>query len=151
MYIDYYNSPIGLLKIKADNQYVYMISSSISEDEAINENGITKKVKKELEEYFFGKRKEFSLKVKLEGTEFQMSVWNALMTIPYGETCSYKDIAIKVNNPKAAIAVGGANHNNKILLVIPCHRVIGANKSLVGFGLGLEAKKYLLDLEQDNI
>ncbi len=103
--------------------------------------------RKQLEEYFDGKRKEFNLPILLRGTEFQKKVWQGLCTIPYGETRSYKELAELVGNPKAVRAVGGANNKNPIMIIVPCHRVIGADGSLVGFGGGLEVKKYLLELE----
>ena len=101
-------------------------------------------------EYFDGKRKIFDLPLKPEGTEFQLKDWNALREIPYGETRSYKDIAIAIGNPKACRAVGTANHNNPISIIIPCHRVIGSDGSLTGYGGGLDKKTYLLELEQKN-
>ena len=104
----------------------------------------------QLREYFDGKRKIFDLPLKPEGTEFQLKDWNALREIPYGETRSYKDIAIAIGNPKACRAVGTANHNNPISIIIPCHRVIGSDGSLTGYGGGLDKKTYLLELEQKN-
>jgi len=98
-------------------------------------------------EYLNGKRKEFDLPLLKDGTDFQISVWNELLKIPYGETRSYKDIAIAINNEKAVRAVGMANNRNKISIFIPCHRVIGSNKKLVGYGGGLEIKEFLLNLE----
>ncbi|MDE7404467.1 MAG: methylated-DNA--[protein]-cysteine S-methyltransferase [Lachnospiraceae bacterium] len=102
----------------------------------------------QLIEYFQGKRKEFSLPLSPQGTEFQKKVWEALCTIPYGQTRSYGEIATQIGNPKACRAVGGANNKNPIMIFIPCHRVIGADGSLVGFGGGLRAKRYMLDLEK---
>lgn len=101
----------------------------------------------QLEEYMAGKRREFDLPLKPEGTEFQKKVWNALLAIPYGETRSYKDIAVSIGSPKAFRAVGSANNRNPISIIIPCHRVIGANGSLVGYGGGLPIKIELLNLE----
>jgi len=102
---------------------------------------------KQLKEYFAGKRKEFDLKIDLYGTPFQKLVWDSLLTIPYGEIRTYKDIAIQINAPKAVRAIGGANHNNPISIIVPCHRVIGTNGNLVGYGGGLDVKRHLLDLE----
>jgi methylated-DNA-[protein]-cysteine S-methyltransferase len=104
----------------------------------------------ELREYFEGKRKSFDLPLSPQGTAFQKSVWNSLLQIPYGETRSYKQIAGAVGCPAGYRAVGGANNRNPIAIIIPCHRVIGANGSLVGYGGGLELKKYLLALEATN-
>lgn len=103
---------------------------------------------KQLDEYLNGERKEFNLPLKVEGTKFQMSVWDALTRIPYGETRSYKDIAVAINNEKASRAVGNANNKNSIPIFIPCHRVIGANGKLVGYGCGLDIKEKLLEIEK---
>ena len=102
----------------------------------------------QLEEYFAGKRKQFDLPLSLRGTEFQRQVWAALRDIPYGETRSYGQIAQAVGRPKAVRAVGMANHRNPISIIVPCHRVVGADGSLTGYGGGLENKKFLLALER---
>lgn len=99
---------------------------------------------------FDGRRKKFDLKLSYHGTEFQIKVWKALEKIPYGETCTYKDIAESVGIPKGCRAVGMANNRNPIVIVVPCHRVIGMNGSLTGYAGGLEMKEYLLDLEKSN-
>jgi len=105
-------------------------------------------VAQEIEEYLTGKRTEFTVPFKLSGTDFQLSVWQALLTIPYGETRSYRDIAEQIGNVKACRAVGMANHWNPIAIIVPCHRVIGADGSLTGFGGGLDLKQQLLELEK---
>jgi methylated-DNA-[protein]-cysteine S-methyltransferase len=105
----------------------------------------------QIEEYLNGKRKKFSLPLAMRGTPFQMDVWKALQSIPYGETRSYKQIAELVHRPKAVRAVGMANHRNPISIIVPCHRVIGHDGSLTGYGGGLPLKKYLLELEQDSV
>lgn len=102
----------------------------------------------QLRQYFAGSRKGFTVKLRLEGTEFQKRVWQALLSIPYGETRSYKDIAIQIGKPQACRAVGGAIHNNPIGIIVPCHRVIGADGSLTGYAGGLHYKEFLLKLEQ---
>ena len=107
-------------------------------------------VRKQLEEYFAGKRKHFEVGLAPAATPFQSKVLEALVKIPYGETCSYIDIARALGNPKASRAVGTANGNNPIPIIIPCHRVVGANGSLTGFGGGLPNKRFLLDLETSN-
>ena len=94
----------------------------------------------QLDEYFNGKRTKFELRMNIVGTEFQKSVWNVLKDIPYGKTLSYKEVAIKVGKPKAARAIGQANNRNPISIIIPCHRVIGADGSLTGYGGGMNAK-----------
>ena len=115
------------------------------------ETPLIKKAAAQIEEYLNGKRKKFSLPLAMHGTEFQMDVWRALQTIPYGETRSYKEIAELVHRPKAVRAVGMANHRNPISIIVPCHRVIGHDGSLIGYGGGLPLKKFLLELEQENV
>lgn len=104
--------------------------------------------KAQLAEYFAGKRRRFALALAPKATPFEAEVWQALQTIPYGETRSYSDIAHSVGRPRAVRAVGGANARNPLPIVIPCHRVVGADGALTGFGGGLPAKRYLLHLEQ---
>lgn len=102
---------------------------------------------RQLREYFDGTRRRFDLDLEPSGTVFQRAVLDALLTIPYGETRSYADIALQIGRPRAVRAVGAANGRNPLPIVIPCHRVIGKDRSLTGFGGGLETKRYLLDLE----
>ena len=102
----------------------------------------------QLDEYFQGKRTTFSLPFKLTGTPFQLAVWKELQNIPYGKTTSYKEIAQKINKPKAYRAVGMANNKNPLPIIIPCHRVIGSNGKLIGYAGGLKLKNYLLELEK---
>ncbi len=104
----------------------------------------------QIKEYFSGKRTKFNIKINPQGTDFQKKVWNELKKIPYGKLCSYKDIAQSIGNPKACRAVGMANSKNPIPLIIPCHRVIGANGKLTGFASGLAIKEKLIKLEQAN-
>lgn len=104
----------------------------------------------QLDEYFQGKRTTFSLPFKLTGTPFQLAVWKELQNIPYGQTTSYKEIAQKINKPKACRAVGMANNKNPLPIIIPCHRVIGSNGKLIGYAGGLKLKNYLLELEQSH-
>jgi methylated-DNA-[protein]-cysteine S-methyltransferase len=101
----------------------------------------------QLNEYFAGERTEFDLALDMRGTQFQKDVWNALLTIPYGETRSYGEIARQIGRPDRARAVGSANGSNPISIIVPCHRVIGADGSLVGYGGGLDRKRFLLDHE----
>lgn len=103
---------------------------------------------RQLDEYLYGYRQTFDLPLAPEGTAFQQRVWRALRTIPYGETRSYRDIAVAIGQPNATRAVGGANHRNPLPIVIPCHRVVGRDGSLTGFGGGLDIKQKLLRLEQ---
>ncbi len=101
----------------------------------------------QLDQYFAGERTEFDLELDLRGTSFQTDVWNALLTIPYGETRSYGEIARQIGRPDRARAVGAANGSNPISIIVPCHRVIGSDGSLTGYGGGLPRKRFLLDLE----
>lgn len=104
----------------------------------------------QLDEYFQGKRTTFSLPFKLTGTPFQLAVWKELQNIPYGKTTSYKEIAQKINKPKAYRAVGMADNKNPLPIIIPCHRVIGSNGKLIGYAGGLKLKNYLLELEKSH-
>lgn len=108
-----------------------------------------KKAIQQLREYFDGKRKTFDFRIKAQGTEFQQKVWNALQSIAYGEVCSYKQIAEKIGNPKAARAVGMANNKNPLPIVVPCHRIVGSNGKLVGYACGLDIKAELLNIEKN--
>jgi len=120
-------------------------------DSRVNETPLLKEAHKQIAEYLKGQRKSFDLPLSPSGTEFQQKVWKALTSIPYGTTVSYKDIAGKIGNEKACRAVGMANNRNPIALIIPCHRVIGKNGKLIGYGGGLDIKEYLLKLERDNL
>jgi methylated-DNA-[protein]-cysteine S-methyltransferase len=102
----------------------------------------------QLEEYFDGSRRDFELPLDLQGTEFQVAAWNALADIPYGHTASYGQQAASIGRPKAVRAIGGANGRNPVAIVLPCHRIVGADGSLTGFGGGIAVKKWLLDHEQ---
>lgn len=117
------------------------------EDAVRKKTKLIEEVSKQLKEYFSGKRQVFDLPLRPEGTPFQKKVWEALKTIPFGQTRTYQEIAVQIGNPKACRAVGGANNKNPISIIIPCHRVIGAGGSLVGYGGGLSLKEKLLRLE----
>lgn len=114
----------------------------------VGENAHIKQLKIELAEYFSGIRSDFSIPLHTLGTDFQNAVWQALGTIPFGETASYQEQATRLNNPKAVRAVAKANSMNRIAIVIPCHRVIGKDGSLTGYAGGLERKRWLLDHEK---
>lgn len=148
MYVDFFESRIGIIKIVCDEEMIVEISF-VDEKTEVKENELTKKVKKELWEYFIGKRMTFDLPLKMEGTPFQLKVWNELLKIPYGRTCSYKEIAERIGSPKAYRAIGNANNKNKIAILIPCHRVVGANHQLVGYAGGLVRKEALLEHEKE--
>lgn len=153
-YVYFYDFPIGRLGIAEDGNGITDIffpkEKKQFEDVEEKETELIQKAKKQLDEYFAGTRREFSLPLSLKGTEFQKRDWEALCTIPYGETRSYKEVAIQIGNPKACRAVGMANNRNPVLIVVPCHRVIGHNGKLVGYGGGLDVKEMLLNLEKDN-
>ena len=143
-----FDSPVGKIKIIEEDNIVIEIRFVKDEKNISPNTEILKLAKKELEEYFTGKRKVFTFPIKLEGRDFSLKVYKSLMEIPYGETCSYKDIAIKIGNENSQRAVGGAKNKNKLPIVIPCHRVIGRNGKLVGYAEGLEIKQKLLELER---
>jgi methylated-DNA-[protein]-cysteine S-methyltransferase len=119
-------------------------------DVRVAEAPVLKEAATQLEDYFAGRRRAFDVPTKWFGTDFQMKVWRALLTIPYGETRSYKDIARQIGKPTAVRAVGGANHCNPLPILVPCHRVIGASGALVGYGGGLDKKIALLRLEREH-
>ena len=147
-YFGYYNSPIGLLEIIATDNFISSVMFTEKIHEVSEQTEILISCIKQLDEYFKGTRKDFDIKYELKGTEFQKKVWNALKKIPYGQTVSYKDIAVSIGKEKAARAVGNANNKNRISLIIPCHRVIGADGSLTGYGGGLDKKQWLLNHEK---
>jgi len=152
-----YTSPFGKIFVSANEGKITELyfkggvttPSSLGETKikTAEDSAVLEKVKHELDLYFAGKLKEFTVPVNPAGTAFRKTVWQALQAIPYGKTVSYKELAVQIGNPKAVRAVGGANHNNPISIIIPCHRVIGANGKLVGYGGGLGVKEFLLKLE----
>lgn len=147
----YFSSPVGTLTLTEEEDALtglYFGRLSRQGQEVLSP--VLEETARQLSEYFSGKRREFSLPLSPKGTEFQLRVWRALETIPYGETRSYGDMARLIGSPKACRAVGMANHRNPISIIVPCHRVVGANGSLTGYGGGLDAKRFLLDLEQQN-
>lgn len=148
--IGYYNSPIGLIRVCANEYGVTELDFVTERDADEIQIGYISGALLQLKEYFEGERKEFDLPVVLNGTTFQKAVWEALTLIKYGETASYKDIAISVNNEKASRAVGMANNRNPVALIVPCHRVIGSDGSLVGYGGGIDKKIWLLEHEKKN-
>ncbi len=151
-FIQYLQSPLGKIGIIEEKQKItqifFMDFEPISESFVENNTDLLQSAKEQLEQYFSGQRKIFDLPLNPQGTNFMKADWKALTDIPYGETRSYKQIAEAIGNPKACRAVGMANNRNPIAIVIPCHRVIGADGSLVGYAGGLHLKKFLLDLEQ---
>ena len=152
IYGEIYESPVGALTILAGENGIQAIK--FGKDEKVKSTGkaseMTRRAVKELEEYFQGKRKEFTVLCVPEGTDFQKRVWEALTRIPYGETRTYKEIAVEIGNPGASRAVGMANNKNPVPIIIPCHRVIGSDGKLTGYAGGLEVKEFLLNLEREN-
>jgi len=145
----YYSSEIGLIEVKGTEEAI--LSVNFVDDKSMGSPDVPPCVKEcveQIDEYFKGKRKKFTIEIQLQGTDFQKKVWKQLMKIPYGETVSYKDIAVSIGNKKAVRAVGGANNKNKIAIIVPCHRVIGSDGDLVGFGGGLWRKEWLLRHEK---
>lgn len=142
-----YDFPIGKLTIVENNQKIVAISFQNNHDYQCLKTKTIQQAKKQLDEYFAGQRQIFDLPLQLTGTPFQNKVYQALLTVPYGQTASYQDIAKMINHPKSYRAVGQANHHNPLVIVVPCHRIIRANQSLGGYGGGLDIKKYLLNLE----
>ena len=143
-----YHAPVGELVITYQDGAVIALkradATALPEDAP---NALTEAVCQQLNEYFAGTRTAFDFPLRLQGTPFQEKVWAALRDIPYGETRSYQQIAQAIGQPKACRAVGMANHRNPIYIVVPCHRVVGANGALTGYGGGLDMKKALLELE----
>lgn len=150
------DAPIGIVRIIEEDGFIISVHTmqeieSMSDDIVYRETEILLSAKKQLEEYFAGIRKNFDLPLKPKGTPFQLLVWEQLKQIPYGETRSYGEIAKAIGNPKASRAVGGANNKNPIGIIVPCHRVIGANGKLVGYAGGLDMKEKLLMLEKATV
>lgn len=150
------NSPVGILKLVAHDQALVAVLWENENPKRVrlaqlieNKNHrVLLETQKQLNEYFQGQRTQFDLVLDFAGTEFQQKVWQALLTIPFGETRSYKQIAEQIGNVKAVRAVGAANGKNPISIIAPCHRVVGANGKLVGFAGGLENKDILLKIEK---
>lgn len=144
MYIDYMESPLGLIEFKASDMGIMQLIFCGVQREAVKTNEITDCCKQQLTEYFSGQRSKFDVKLDPQGTDFQKEVWQCLSKITFGQTKTYLDIAKMVNRPKGSQAVGGANGRNPISIIVPCHRVIGTNGSLTGYAGGLERKLWLL-------
>jgi len=148
-------SPVGQLTLVARNGTLNAILWEVDRPNRVrlgelheaNDSPALLETERQLQEYFAGTRNQFELELDFDGTDFQKRVWQALLTIPFGETRSYSQIARQIGNPNAVRAVGAANGRNPISIIAPCHRVIGASGSLTGFAGGLQAKQYLLSLE----
>lgn len=153
IHIAYFNTDIGLIKITGSEEGIMTLDFteekvSVKTSDEKNLPYCMKECLSQLSEYFDGTRKKFNLKLIINGTDFQKKVWKQLIKIPYGKTYSYKEVAEKNGNIKAVRAVGNANNKNKIAVIIPCHRVIGSNKKLVGYAGGIWRKEWLINHEK---
>lgn len=153
------SSPVGILRLVASDRGLAAVMflqgkdkpSWVDNMQEVPDNSLLKRAEKQLAEYFAGKRRVFDLPLRPQGTVFQMKVWKELQKIPYAETISYGEQARRLGDPKKSRAVGMANGRNPLAIIVPCHRVIGTDGSLTGFGGGLKTKRYLLDLEQKTL
>lgn len=146
-----FDTPLARIGIAEESDTItdlYYLHTYRPEVQIVPETPLLSAARRQLEEYLSGQRHTFDLPLAPRGTPFQLAVWQALTSIPYGETCSYAHIACLIGRPRACRAVGGANHRNPISIFLPCHRVVGADGSLTGYGGGLDIKKRLLTLEQ---
>ncbi|WP_435874125.1 methylated-DNA--[protein]-cysteine S-methyltransferase [Rossellomorea vietnamensis] len=142
------SSPVGNVRITSEDDFLVKVEF-VTDRESESQNKILQETAEQLRQYFAGGRETFDLPVKLNGTPFQEAVWTALCEIPFGSTCTYKDIADKIDNPKAVRAIGQANKANKLPIIIPCHRVIGKNRTLTGYaGKQVDKKEVLLQVEK---
>lgn len=149
--VGYYDFPIGVLGIAGDGAGItdiFFKNERTALSSAGAETPLLQEAARQLRDYFDGRRKVFNLLLSLHGTAFELADWQALRAIPYGETRSYSQIAEAVGRPKAARAVGMANHRNPVMIVVPCHRVIGRDGGLGGYAGGVDVKRYLLELEK---
>ncbi len=146
MTTEYFETNGFSIKISHDFEVIYELSFEKGESSSLSPFG--ESVKEQLAEYFSGKRKRFDLKYVAKGTCFREKVWHELEKIPYGDTISYGELARRIGNPAATRAVGGACHNNPVGIIVPCHRVIGKDGELTGYGGGLCNKKRLIDIEK---
>lgn len=150
--IFFYETKIGIIGIRENNKSITDIYFSKADtNDNIEETALIKECFNQLQEYFEGNRIKFDLPLDAKGTEFQRKVWSELLNIPYGETKSYRDIAVAIGNEKACRAIGMANNKNPIPIIIPCHRVIGSNGKLVGYAGGLNVKEKLLNIEKIDV
>lgn len=142
-----FSTPAGWIKLTEDQGFLVKLELLDGRIEGSQDSVLLDEAEKQLSAYFKGERQSFDLPLKFHGTDFQEKVWKVLQTIPYGQTRSYKQVAEAIGNEKASRAVGGANNKNPLPILVPCHRVVGSNGAMVGYGLGLPVKKQLLALE----
>lgn len=145
--VAYYMAPVGILEIRTNGKSVIGLKKATTVGVADPDDDLVRAVRRELDSYFAGQLRTFSVPVALSGTAFQEQVWQALKKIPRGVTISYRDIALQIGRPKACRAVGQAVHCNPVCIIVPCHRVIGSNGALVGYAEGLDMKQALLAVE----
>ena len=148
---DLIETPIGQIIIRADDTHILEVKFGSSDAIFSSPNAITEVCKEQLQEYFSHKRTTFSIPLDPKGTDFQRSVWNTIQTIPFGKTDFYANIASRIKNPLAVRGVGGALGKNPIVIIIPCHRIIGKNKTLTGFTGGIDKKAWLLEHENQDL
>jgi methylated-DNA-[protein]-cysteine S-methyltransferase len=147
LHVSYLESPVGLIKIVASEQYVVSVTYPRKKSDDENPNEATRTCMDQLHEYFNGSRKLFDIPVRAKGTEFQVRVWEELMKVPFGTRTTYVDLARKLGDPKYTRAVGLANSRNRISIIVPCHRVVGRDGKLTGYAGGLWRKHWLLKHE----
>jgi len=148
----YYKSPIGTVEIEGTQSSIVAVNF-VDQAQSADDDlpSCIRECAKQIDEYFQGNRKRFSLNLHMQGTDFQNSVWRQLRKIPYGTTASYGEVAVAIGKPTACRAVGSANGKNPISIIVPCHRVIGSDGTLTGYGGGLWRKEWLLKHERDNL
>lgn len=155
-YFTYYPSPLGMMTLQANDEGLtgawFDVQTTVPDDFGLQKDNhpALQQAVAEFDEYFAGKRQQFDVPTAAKGTDFQKQVWGMLKQIPYGETWSYQELAIAIDNPKAVRAVGLANGKNPISIIVPCHRVIGKNGKLTGYASGVDRKQKLLSLESPN-
>ncbi len=143
-----YESDIGVLSIvEEDNQIIKLVINKQITDIQKQETPLINKTYNQIQEYLNGKRLKFEIPILLKGTEFQKKVWEKLISVPYGEVTSYKYVATQIGLPNASRAVGNACNKNPLLIIVPCHRILGSDKTLKGFAAGISVKEKLLNLE----
>lgn len=147
----YYSSPIGLIEVTGNEEGILSVLFIDMKKKSPTVHPSLKECIYQLDEYFKGIRKEFGVKINPKGTAFQQKVWNKLLTVPFGKTASYLEISKLIGDAKATRAVGNANGSNPISIIIPCHRVIGVNGKLVGYGGGIKRKEWLLNHERNTL
>jgi methylated-DNA-[protein]-cysteine S-methyltransferase len=153
-FYSYATTPVGRLLLTSDGEsltglyFTDIPKCVVPADDWQEDDAVLADAHRQLTEYFDGQREDFDLPLEMKGSAFQLAVWNALREVGYGRTASYRDIATRIGKPAAVRAVGMTNGRNPIAIIVPCHRVIGANGSLTGYGGGLDRKSWLLDLER---